>query len=261
MAAVPFLENYSTRLWDRWAELPGGEANSPQQRLKDAMGYAAQVLQKDLTGKYRDANEGVQPQGNQPDPLAEERQALAVERQQMQQARQQQFAHGQQQWEGALVQGINRNFTGELDKALGKLKTAYEKAPMVYEATRKKFHDDVVKEVPNVDPHAWAIFRTRYNEARQSQRPDLIEALSKEYVRMAQPVIKAKLKPFYEQAGIALQAQSDAKHAALRSIDSQKPVNQNGGAGPTPTTQTAPKIIPGERAEDRNRRLIAEAFR
>lgn len=257
-AANPFLETYNNALWDRWTEMPGGAPGSEAQRHKEALGYAAQVLEFDLTGKYRDptGKPAGQAQANpQDDPLAAERANIQAREQRLTQ-----YEQRTQQVEAQRIsQGINaridNELTVELDKALAPLKALYEKTPKRYERDRRDFNQAVVKEIPK-NQHAWDILQTHYADAVRSRNPEAIDALVKEYVKLAVPHIQALRKQFLEESGVAFQAQSDARHAELRSIDSKKALTNGGGAGKVPNAGQPIVRRPGESQADFNFRQL-----
>lgn len=253
-AAQPFLSNYGTALWDRWSELPDGADGSPQKRLKDAIEMAAQIVEKDMTGKYRSVPPGQQQANAQPDPLAQERAQLEADKAQIAQQRATDQQSFQRNWEGGLVGNITQGLGTELDVALAPLQKMHEASPRIYQALRKEFHDHVVSNIQR-DKHAWDLFQVRLAEARRSGTPDAQKAVASEYVKLAKPIIQAERKKFLEEAGAVAKQQSDARHAELRSIDSKKALN-TGGSPVTPSTGAPLARQAGESQSDFNLRQL-----
>ncbi len=241
-ASLPFLGNYTTALWERFQNEPDGPGKEDLYRV-------AQMLHHDLTGKWKSPEELGQPAQNgqvaQADPLAEERQRLNTERQQINQARNADYQAYQQRWESALVGSIQNSLITELDKALAPLKASYEGKPKLYEMFRKDFHDTVVNTAKQQNKHAWDLYQVRLAEARRLGTQEAVQDMAKEYLKLATPAIMANRKKFLEEAGAVVKADSDTRHANLRSIDSQKSLNGS-GASPTPGAGAPLTRLPGE---------------
>ena len=252
-AGAPFITNYGKALWDRveaMADPPKWEGS-----LKQALYYAAQAVHKDLTGEYR-------PQDGQPqqavqakdDPLSERASVLAQKEAKIAEFERNQRETAVRQWTGEFGKQVEAGLFAEFDKALAPLKKMYEATPAKYTRARKDFHQQIVNDVPR-NREAWELYQVRVADAQRSGAPEKMEAAAKEYVRLAVPVITAKRKAFLEEEGVAVQNQSNARHAELRSIDSKTAIN--GGAAPLSPGKGQPLVkLPGESAADFNLRQL-----
>lgn len=248
MAAEPFINNYNTRLWDRF-----NEAKDPA--LKNALYYAAQLVQKDLTGKYRsEAELGTQQPQQVQDPLATERAQLAAERQQIANARQQDAQAYTQQWERSVNSQIHEALNAEMDLGLAPVKAMFKDSPEAYEALKDRFRNIVRQGVPS-DSYKYDLFQTDYQGARSAGTRDRADNLVQHYMQMAKREIGKHRMDFMKKAGLAGKAQNDQLHSELRSIDSHRSPS-NGGAPVTPGRGPSPVRNNNETAADYNLRLL-----
>lgn len=229
-AAQPFLSNYGNALWDRFTDTP--DPQKWEGSLKQFLYNAAQAVHKDLTGKYRDVQNGSQPVA-QNDQFTQQRADLEAREQKIAQIERQNVTTAQQQWVQSVEAQIGKGIDAELDKALAKAKSAYDKAPRIYTALKKEFHDEIRKNAPQ-NKAAWDIFQANLAKARRSGSADAIDGLVKEYIRLAEPVIRSNRNKYLEEAGVATVNANQAQHAELRSIESHK-APSNGGAPVKPS--------------------------
>ncbi|HXC05797.1 MAG TPA: hypothetical protein VNZ86_13640 [Bacteroidia bacterium] len=248
-ASMPFMTNYETALWDRWKTTPAGPD-------KEDLWRTAQMVHRDLTGNWMSEGDlGVAPQGgNQPDPLAGERQQLEEQRQQIQQERQQNVTAFNQRWDNGIATSTTNSLLSEVDKALAPLKSMHSKAPRMYEAARKDYYDSIVRAVQS-NKHAWDMFQVKISQARRLGTPQAAQQVVGEYMQMAIPAIKASFRQFLRETGAVMTNISDARHAQLSSIDSKRDVGGN-GTNPTPGKGAPVTRRPGESASDFNFRQL-----
>lgn len=255
-AAQPFISNYGNALWSRFNEMP--DPPKWEGSLKQSIYNAAQAVSKDLTGKYRDIKGAKAVNGAQPaahdDQFAQQRADLEAREAKLAEHQKQQATATQQQWTQSVESKIRDGVDAELDKALAKAKSAYGNAPRIYGALKKEFHEDIRKGVPQ-NKAAWDIFQANLAEARRSGSPDAVDGLVKDYIRLAEPVIRANRNKYLEEAGVAVVKANDAQHADLRSIDSHK-APSNGGAPVKPTKGPALERLPGESQQAFNLRQL-----
>ncbi len=251
-AANPFLSNYNTALWDRWAE-----AKTPN--LKAALYQAAQMLHYDMTGQYKPVAElgGANGTQQQADPFAAERSALAAERQRIEQYHSEQQTAQARAMENHVAGIITQGFHGELDKALTKLKSLPNKTDSWYERRRREFGESVVRDVPTHNPHAWSIYNTAYQQAIRTNNPALHQAAAQQFANLASPVIAAKAKQFVdEELGVYVK-QSETRNSQLRSIDGHRLPSSSGSAVPPAKPNGQPmQRLPGETQADFNLRQM-----
>lgn len=252
----PFLGHYQQVLLDKFKETP--ETNK---ELKDALWYAATVLNKDLKGEYLKPPPGTAAKNGQPqeaDPLAEERAQIARERQELEQMRGQSTQAQTRAWSGAYQSTVASSIMGELDKALAPLKALHEKSPVMYQAARKQFHDDIVAAVSQNGP-AMELFNVTANDAMRAGTRESAQYLAKAYIDMAIPAIRAARKKFLEGAGVGAQMQNNALHSELATIDANKTAgNGSGGASRPNTASFSTDKLPGETQSDRMLRLVRD---
>jgi hypothetical protein len=242
-AAQPFITNYAGALHDRYKEA----RDSGDEKLRNALWFAANVAHYDMTGEW--LKEGAPAQnGQQPDPLAEERQRLAQERSEIERMRSETYQRQDQGWRQQTSAKIGAAVMGEIDKALGPLKAT--SAPMIYQALKQTFHDKVLAGAQR-DSHAWDLYQVKVQQARSDPSVDL----PAEYLRLITPVIKEERKKFLEEAGVTVKQQSDARHAELRQIDGNKTLS-NGSGSPGAPLGAPVKRNPGESSADFNLRQL-----
>ncbi len=253
----PFLGHYQQVLLDKFNETP-----ETSKELKDALWFAATVLNKDLKGEYlKPPTNGKAPQNGQPqqpDPLAAERAQLAQERQQLEQMRGQSTQAQTRAWSGAYQNTVQTALMGELDKALAPLKTLHAKAPVMYQAARKQFHDDIVAAVNQNGP-AMELFQVTRDNALRAGTRDSADYLAKAYVDMAIPAIRAARKKFLEGAGVGAQMQNNALHSELATIDANKTAGNGAGAAPGRGSGPPVQRNAGETHNDFIHRMVAAA--
>lgn len=252
-AGVPFVTSYGKALWNRVEAMP--DPPKWEGSLKQALYYAAQAVHKDLTGDYRKQDgQPVQAVQSQDDPLSQKAAELAEKEERIAAFEQRQREAAARQWTSDFGKQVETNLLAELDKALVPLKKLYEATPAKYDRARKFFHDQIVSDVPR-NKEAFDLYQVRVADARRSGSPEKMEAAAKEYVRLAVPVIMAKRKAFLEEEGVAVQNQSNQRHAELRSIDSKAALNR--GSAPLNPSKGEPLTKqPGESQADFNLRQL-----
>jgi hypothetical protein len=254
----PFLGHYQEALMERFRETPDSN-----KELKDALWFAATILNKDLKGEYlKPLSNGTSRIDGQPpvDPLASEREQLAQERQQLEQMRSQSTQAQTRAWQGAYTNTVAGTLMAELDKALAPLQQMHSRSPVMYQAGRRQFHDEVVQAVMQNEP-AMEIFGASRAEAMRAGTLQSAQALAKSFVDMAVPVIRAKRKAFLEGAGVGIQARNDATHSELATIDANRTAGNGSGAAPGPSLGPPEKRQAGETQHDYIHRMVAAATR
>lgn len=247
-AAQPFIQNYAGALFERYQQAK----ESGDDKLRSALWYAANVANYDMTGQWlKDAPGQQNGNGNgngQPDPLAQRRAELDQRQADLDRRQQEAYQSQNQAWQQSVNSKIGAAVTSEIDKALAPLKST--SSPRIYSALRQDFHN-LVTSGANRDRHAWDLYQVKVADARSNPSIDL----AAEYVRLISPVIKEARKQFLEEAGVTVKQQSDARHAELRQIDSQKAVSNGSGSPGPPATQPLTKRL-GETTADFNLRQL-----
>lgn len=252
-AAQPFIQNYAGALFERYQQAK----ESGDDKLRSALWYAANVANYDMTGQWlkdgaapaNGANgaNGLAPNG-QPDPLAQRRAELDQRQADLDRRQQEAQSSQAQNWERATNQKIHTAISAEIDKALAPLKSSL--TPHKYQLEARDFHQRVTSN-PGRDPHAYKLYQVKVDQARTDPNVDL----GVEFVKLIAPAIKAERKTFLEEAGIGAKQASDARHAELRQIDSQKTLS-NGSGSQNPAIAAPLKRLPGEPSADYNLRLL-----
>ena len=251
-AMEPFLDHYREAIMERFKE-------AKTEEMKDALWYAATILNKDLKGEYlKPPQEGGAAQ-TQADPLAEERAQLAAERADLNRVRSQSGMAQRQAWNGAYNREVADSLVAELDKALEPLKKMHEGVPRVYQAVRKQFHDDIVSAVQR-NTHAMDLFGVSADAAMRAGSLQSAQELAKAYLGMALPVIRRERAKFLTEAGVVAQRQNEARHTELATIDANRTVGNGSGGAAAPVVNGTPlKKEPNELHSDYVNRMVKAA--
>ncbi len=247
-AAQPFITNYASALQDRYEEA----RNSGDEKLRNALWYAANVAHYDMTGEW--LKPGGQPANGasqaQPDPLAGERSKIAQERAELDRVRNETAQSQDNAWRQQVGSQIRTAVFGELTKALAPLKAS--STARQFDMYQRDFHDQVLAAARQGDRHAWDLYQVKVADARRGVNGI---NLPNEFVKLVAPYIKQERIQFLKEAGVANLQQHDARQAELRRIDSKKEVSNGSGGGGA--VQQAPfKRNPGELTSDFNLRQL-----
>jgi hypothetical protein len=225
-AATPFLDNYRNSMWRRYQE-----AETPE--LKQAYYFAAQALEKDITGRYRNnPQSGQSAQPEQQDPtFAEERARFERERREFEQQRQAELAQQRMRWEAESETLRNQELDAKLDTALEVLKSHKEKAPRRYAAEKREFKELIMQDIER-NQQAWAIQMALRNTAARTMDPRDREAAQKHFMRLAESAIINRRAQFLKEIGASLPEASAARHASLQQTASKKAPTSSGAPRP-----------------------------
>lgn len=225
--SVPVLSGYREGLWQR-AEYE----QNPE--IRSALLAAAQILEHDITGKYRpldDNGKAIQPT---PDP---ERVRLEADRRAFNEEKSQATQQRVQQWQNSLASRIHSQIGDKIDEALAPLKSVHDKAPRIYNSAKSDFLTEVQNAVKK--DAQWSVYEAMVNQASRTQTAESADAVQGFYLEMASRAISNLRRNFLKEAGVAVVRQSEQRHQQLQQSASRQAPTQNGANSQKPSIAAA----------------------